>query len=93
MGSSLTGAAAVRGQVWAEKVVWTLVRRWPAWPLRGAKVIALATRRVEDLHRDADDVQRYLVRVCLDAAHRRYVEIREFLEGKRVNLPERDERR
>ena len=93
VGSALTGPAAARGRRWAEQVVGKLVRRWTAWPLRGAKALALATRRVEDLHRYTDDVRTYLVRICLEAAHRRYQELKEFLEGKRANMVRRDRTR
>jgi len=49
--------------------------------------IELAARRVADLHRQADDPQAYLLRVCLAAARRRYVELREFLGGTRTVPP------
>jgi lysyl-tRNA synthetase class II len=64
-----------------------LVSHWPPWPLNSPDALELATRRVADLHRQADDLQAFLVRTCLEAARRRYVELREFLEGKRAAPP------
>ena len=86
-GAPLTGPAASRGYQWATETVQAMVSRWPPWPLNSPDALELATRRVADLHRHADDVQAYLVRICLEAARRRYVELREFLEGKRTAPP------
>jgi hypothetical protein len=81
------GTASVRGAHWAELVVRQLVSRWPVrWP-RSPKAVIKAARWVDDLAVGNEAVHRHLVRVCLDAASKRYDELREFLRRERRDLP------
>jgi hypothetical protein len=85
--AALAGPAAVRGAHWAESVVATLVRRWPArWP-RSPRALQLATTKVTDLAPDARDKRLRLARICLEAAARRYLELTDYLAGRRLRLP------
>jgi hypothetical protein len=85
--AALTGPASVRGLHWAEGVVRTLVRRWPPrWP-RSPRALSLATTKVADLAPGAVERQARLARICLEAAARRYVELTEYLAGRRLGLP------
>jgi hypothetical protein len=78
-----------RGEKWAETVVRALLAKWPDWPTRTPKVVELATRHVMDLHGVSDEVQAYLVRICIDAARQHYLELKEFLAGRRLAVPSR----
>lgn len=49
-----------------------------------AKARKLATPHVAHLHGLPDEVRAYLVRVCLGAARCRYLELKEVLEGRRL---------
>lgn len=85
--AALVGPASVRGTHWAEAVVRTLVRRWPpGWP-RSPRALSLATTKVADLAPDAVERQARLARICVDAAARRYVELIDYLAGRRLRLP------
>jgi len=73
---------------WAENVVRLLVRRWPPrWP-RSPRALALATTKVADLAPGAIERQARLARICVEAAARRYVELTEFLAGRRLRMPQ-----
>jgi hypothetical protein len=90
--SALSGPASVRGLHWAEAVVRTLVRRWPArWP-RSPRALAIAVAKIADLAPNAVDQQARLARICLEAAARRYLELTEYLSGRRLQLPRRRRR-
>jgi hypothetical protein len=85
--AALAGPASVRGLHWAEGVVRTLVGRWPlSWP-RSQRALSLAATKVADLAPGAVERQARLARICLDAAARRYVELTEYLAGRRLVLP------
>jgi hypothetical protein len=83
----MSGAASLRGGLWATHVVAQLVRRWPArWP-RTPHALELAAKQVDDLARDNDALRAYLVETCLAAAEKRYDELLGFLRGTRLELP------
>ena len=87
--AALAGPASVRGTHWAEGVVEALVRRWPRrWPL-SPRALALAAVKVADLAPGARERQARLARICVEAAARRYLELTEFLAGRRLRLPGR----
>jgi hypothetical protein len=82
----ILGAAARRGELWAENVVRHLVQKWPLfWP-RSPKAQIIAIRRVSDLTSN-DAAKARLAKVCMEAARRRYDEITGFLTRKRLALP------
>jgi hypothetical protein len=84
--AALAGPAAVRGHLWAERVVRALVARWPSsWP-RSPRAVLIARSKVTDLSAD-EALRARLARICLDAAARRYAEMIDYLFRRRLEPP------
>jgi hypothetical protein len=79
-------AASLRGELWAEQVVRTLVARWPSWR-RTPRALAVAARKVADLAGADAGAHGELASVCFEAGRRRFIELVEFLQRRRRNPP------
>jgi hypothetical protein len=87
--AALAGAASLRGRRWAEEVVRTLVLRWPrSWP-SSPRAAEIARRRISDLAKNGARQVR-LIRFCMEAAQARYLELTDYLVGRRLGVPEDD---
>jgi hypothetical protein len=85
--SGAKSTASLRGEVWAEQVVRTLVARWPSWK-RTPRALAVAARKVADLAGVDAAAHGELASICFDAGRRRFLELVEFLQRRRRDPPE-----
>jgi hypothetical protein len=83
---ALESAAKRRGALWGERVAKLLVARWPRWR-PSPKALAIAARKVADLAGGDAEVAGRLARVCFAAAAKRFTELGEFLDGRRLGVP------
>ena len=68
---ALVSTAQLRGVLWAERIVRTLMLRWPAWR-RTPRTLSIAGRQIADLAAGDTDVHGRLAVICHDAAGARF---------------------
>ena len=67
----LVSTAELRGVLWAERIVRTLMLRWPRWE-RTPRTLSIAGRKIADLAGGDAEVHGRLAVICHDAAGARF---------------------
>ncbi|MCU1277412.1 MAG: hypothetical protein JWM53_958 [bacterium] len=83
---ALVSAAKRRGSLWGERVARLLVARWPSWR-PSPRALSIAARKVADLAGGDPEATGDLARVAFEAAAKRFRELAEFLDGRRLGVP------
>jgi|GEM_PF-3378547 len=68
---ALVSTAELRGVLWAERIVRTLMLRWPRWK-RTPRTLSIAGRQIADLAGGDAEVHGRLAVICHEAAGARF---------------------
>ncbi len=85
--AALVSTAEIRGVLWAERNVRTLMLRWPRWK-RTPRTLSTAGRQIADLAGGDIEVHARLAVICHDAAGARFTAI--VAGGRAEPAPSRD---